>query len=185
MDFAELVKTARTIRRFDESKPLIERDMMALVDMVRLVPCGANAQTLRYKIILDKSERGRLFPNLAWAGALKDWDGPAEGERPTGYIIILSEKNMGLDTGIAAQTIQLAAADMGIGTCMMGAIQRDKIKEVFSIPENMQVHLVLALGRPVETVVIEPMPESGAFSYWRSEDGVHHVPKRALEDILL
>jgi len=126
-----------------------------------------------------------LFPHLRWAGALKDWPGPAEGERPTGYIIILSEANPGHNVGIAAQTIQLAAAEAGYGVCMMGAINRDAIKAAFNIPDDINVHLVLAIGKPAETVVIEPMPADGNTAYWRSEDGVHHVPKRALEDVLV
>lgn len=183
--FADLVRQARTYRRFDESARIPAETLRDLVDVARIVPCGGNSQKLRYMIVTHPEDCAKLFPNLAWAGALKDWPGPAEGERPTGYIIILSEANAGHNVGIAAQTIQLAAAEAGFGCCMMGAIKRDDIKAAFHIPDAMNVHLVLALGKPAETVVLEPIPADGSTAYWRSEDGVHHVPKRGLEEVLV
>lgn len=181
----ELVNKARTYRRFDQSSPVTEETLRELIDIARIASSGGNSQKLRYMIISKPDDCARIFPKLAWAAAIKDWDGPVEGERPTGYIIILSEAQSGTNTGIAAQTIQLAAAEEGYGTCMMGAIKRDEIKAEFNIPDEMNVHLVLAIGKPGETVVIEPMPEDGNTAYWRSEDGVHHVPKRALEDVIV
>lgn len=183
--FADLVKKARTYRRFDESEAIPSEALRKLVDLVRIVSCGGNSQKLRYMIVSEPDECAALFPHLRWAGALKDWPGPAPGERPSGYIMILSEASPGHNVGIAAQTIQLAATEAGYGVCMMGAIDRDEIKAAFKIPDAMNVHLVLALGKPGETVVIEPMPADGNTAYWRSEDGVHHVPKRALEDVLV
>jgi len=183
--FADLVRRARTYRRFDESTPVPFEALRDLVDLVRIASCGGNSQKLRYMIVSDPEDCAALFPKLAWAGALKDWSGPAEGERPTGYIIILSDADAGHNVGIAAQTIQLAATEAGYGVCMMGAIKRDDIKAAFNIPDAMNVHLVLAIGKPAETVVIEPMPENGSTAYWRSEDGLHHVPKRELDDVLV
>lgn len=183
--FADLVKKARTYRRFDQSDPISADELKGFVDIARIVSCGANNQKLRYMIVSTPEDCAKLFPKLTWAGALKDWDGPVEGERPTGYIMILSEGNPGHDAGIAAQTIQLAATEAGYGVCMMGAIKREEIKAEFKIPATINLHLVLAIGKPGETVVIEPMPEDGETAYWRSEDGVHHVPKRSLEDVIL
>ena len=183
--FADLVKKARTYRRFNESDPIPAATLIDFVNLARVAPCGGNSQKLRYMIVNDPADRAALFPSLKWAGALKEWAGPAEGERPTGYILILSESNPGHNVGIAAQTIQLAATEAGYGVCMMGAIQRDDIKATFHIPTAMNVHLVLAIGKPAETVLIEPMPTDGSTAYWRSPDGVHHVPKRALNDVLV
>ncbi len=185
MKLAELVRKARTCRRFGESAPISARELREMVDIARIVPSTGNSQRLRYLIVGNPEGCARLFPKLAWAAALKDWPGPAEGERPTGYIIILSEANDATNVGIAAQTIQLAASEAGYGTCMMGAIKREEIKAEFNIPEGMNVHLVLAIGKPAETVVIEPMPADGGTAYWRSEDGVHHVPKRSLEEVVV
>jgi len=183
--FEELVKRARTYRRFDESAPISTETLRGLVNIARIASCGGNSQKLRYIIVSNPEDCAILFPNLAWAAAIKEWDGPVEGERPTGYIMILSDGNPGHNVGIAAQTIQLAATETGFGVCMMGAIKRDEIKADFNIPEDMNLHLVLAIGKPGETVVIEPMSADGSTAYWRSEDGVHHVPKRSLEEVIV
>ena len=185
MIFKELVRKARTIRRFDQSATIPAETLRGLVDMARLSPCGGNSQKLRYMVVSAADECAKLFPKLAWAAALKDWPGPAEGERPTAYIIILSESDPGHNVGIAAQTIQLGATEAGYGACMIGSIRRDEIKKDFNIPERMNVHLVIALGKPAETVVIEPMPENGSVAYWRSKDGLHHVPKRSLDEVIV
>jgi len=183
----ELVRRARTIRRFDESDRIAVKTLRGLVDTARLTPCGANLQRLRYRIVSDPQDCAALFPFLAWAGYLKEWGGPAEGERPTGYIVILSkgEGSTTADTGIAAQTIQLAAAEMGYGACMIGSLQRDSIKQLLKPPADCHVNLVMALGRPAERVVIEEVPAGTDLKYYRTPDQVHHVPKLRLEDVLV
>jgi nitroreductase len=187
--FAELVRRARSFRRFDESSPIPFAAIRELVDIARLVPSGGNRQPLRYKIVSGAEECGKMFPLLAWAGALKDWPGPAAGERPTGYVVICTEKGVGLceeiDLGIAAQTIQLAATQLGYAACQLGSVQRQQLRELFRIDEKYEIRLVIALGRPGETVVLDELPADGKTDYWRASDNVHHVPKRKLADVLL
>ena len=132
----------------------------------------------------------KVFSTLAWAGLLKDWNGPEEGERPSAYIVILGDlsvgKNKHLDVGITAQTIMLGAADMGLGGCMFGSIQREKLASLFDIDtEKYSIELVLALGKPKEEVRIVDLPESGSTAYYRDDNGVHYVPKRSVEDLIL
>jgi len=67
----------------------------------------------------------------------------------------------------------------------MAAINKPKLRESLHIPDRYEILLVLALGKPAEPVVIEPLPPGGSFDYWRDSDGVHHVPKRSLEEIIL
>lgn len=180
-----LIRKARSIRRFDEADPITEETLRKLVDMARLTPCGGNVQPLRYRIVFKKEECDRIFPYLAWAAALKHWPGPAEGERPTGYVVILGGGSPDTNTGIAAQTIQLAAAEMGYGACMLGSIQRAEIKGALSIPDPYGVNLVIALGKPAETAVIEEVCAGADLNYYRTEDDVHHVPKLQLNDVLI
>ncbi|MGC2434223.1 MAG: nitroreductase family protein, partial [Desulfobaccales bacterium] len=124
-----------------------------------------------------------------WAGYLKDWPGPSEGERPAAYIVVLGDteisKNFGCDHGIAAQSILLGARAQELGGCMLGSIQRDRLRQLFKIPENLEILLVIALGQPKETVVLEEVARGGSIKYWRDASGVHHVPKRRLKDIIL
>lgn len=187
MSFADLVRQARTFRRFVESDPVPKDALRRLVDLARLVPSGGNLQPLRYRIVHGLEAR-QLDPLVAWAGLLKDWGGPKPGERPTAFIIILSAAGKPpahADIGIAAQTIQLAAAELGFGACMMGSIKRKEIHKVLGIPDAWDVQLAIALGRPAETVVLENLPPDGNTGYYRTPDGVHHVPKRSLADVLI
>ena len=131
-----------------------------------------------------------IFPHLGWAGYLKDWSGPIEGERPTGYIIILGDKSIkqsfGCDHGIAAQSILLGAVEKGLGGCMLASVdRREDLMVELGLPDNLLILLVLALGKPKETVVIDPLPEDGDIKYWRDAEGVHHVPKRSLEELIV
>lgn len=185
MSMEELVRKARTVRRYDESDPIREEDLRKLVDMVRIVSCGGNLQKLRYRIISAPGECRAVFHHIAWAGALKDWPGPGEGERPTGYIAILGEGASTVNTGIAAQTIQLAACEMGYGCCMLGSLERDAIMDALCIPDPYTIQLLLALGKPAETVVIEEASKGEDLNYYRTADGVHHVPKLKLEEVLV
>ena len=86
-----LSKTNRTFRRFKENYPITEEYAKKFIDYARTSASARNLQPLKYKIVLDKAERELVFANIAWAGYLKDWDGPAEGERPTGYIIVCND----------------------------------------------------------------------------------------------
>ena len=188
MTFHDLVRRARTVRRFIESEPMPESVLRELVDIARLVPSGGNQQPLRYRIVHGAEVR-RLDSLVAWAALLKGWGGPQPGERPTGFIIVLTEAGKPsvpqTDIGIAAQTIQLAATERGYGACMMGSIKREDIRLALGVPEGWAVQLAIALGRPAETVALEEIPPGGGTGYYRSPDNVHHVPKRRLEDVLI
>ncbi|MPN56230.1 hypothetical protein SDC9_203916 [bioreactor metagenome] len=125
-----------------------------------------------------------------WARHLPDWDGPEPGERPTAYIVILQdlslEKCIREDVGVAAQTMFLGACEKGIAGTFFGAYKRAQLINALKIPEDKyNIALVIALGYPGETVRIEPMPENGDTRYWRSADGVHHVPKRDLDSLIV
>ncbi len=185
----DIIRASRSYRRFHEDKPISEDTLRYLVNLARLSPSAANLQPLKYIISADRSLNERIFPTLAWAGYLRPWIGPAEGERPVAYIIILGDteitKNFGCDHGIAAQSIMLGAAEKGIGGCMIGAIDRQRLREVLSLPERYEILLVIALGYPREKVVLEDVGPDGSIKYYRDSQDVHHVPKRPLEEIIL
>ncbi len=182
-----LVLKNRSYRRFDETVVIDQTHLRQWVDLARLSPSGANRQPLKYILSTDPAVNRRIFPTLRWAAYLTDWPGPREGERPTAYIIMLGDKTIsqsfGCDHGIAAQSILLGATEAGFGGCIIATIDRPALSHALEIPENYEILLVIALGKPIETVVIEPTGED--IRYWRSEDGVHHVPKRSLDEIVL
>ncbi len=186
----DLVMANRSFRRFKEGEGIDRATVEELIDLARCSASAANIQPLKY-IITNTPERNALvFPTLAWAGYLKDWDGPAEGERPSAYIVILGDtqisKSFGCDHGIAAQSILLGAAEKHLGGCMIGSIDRDLLRRSLSIPERFETLLIIALGRPAEKVVLEDLlSEDAGIKYYRDDSDVHHVPKRGLRDIIL
>lgn len=187
--FDELVRIARSIRRFDESFPVSYEQLLELVDVARLSPSAGNLQPLKYKLICDAEGCARVFPHLRWAGRLKNWPGPAEGERPTGYIVILHDTAITAeilcDHGVAAAALVYAAAARGLGACIIGSIDRPALAQALGIEARFEIMLVFAVGRPGEVVVLEECPPGGDVAYWRDENGVHHVPKRPLSEIVL
>jgi nitroreductase len=185
----ELITRNRSYRRFFQEFGLDRQTLEELVDLARLSASGANRQPLKYMLSWEPERNELIFPELAWAGYLPDWPGPIDGERPAAYIIILGDKEIalsfGCDHGIAAQSILLGAAERGLGGCLVGSVQRDQLREVLGIAERYEILLVLALGKPKETVVLEQVGPDGDIKYWRDSAGVHHVPKRALRDVIV
>ncbi|MBN1825211.1 MAG: nitroreductase family protein [Candidatus Eisenbacteria bacterium] len=185
----ELVEKNRSYRRFDGAAALDRETLRDLVGLARLAPSAANLQPLKYLLSWTPETNASIFPHLAWAGYLEDWDGPEAGERPTGYIVILADKTIAeevrWDHGIAAQTILLGAAEKGFGGCMIASVERGKLREALALPDRYEILLVVALGRPAERVIVESVGDDGDIRYWRDETGIHHVPKRPLDDLIL
>jgi len=188
-NFGDLVLKTRSYRRFDESFAIERATLEHLMGLARCTASAGNRQPLKYILSADPVTNDRIFPCLAWAGYLKDWAGPGPGEQPTAYIVILVDKRIGeniwCDDGIVAQTILLAAVEMGLGGCMIGAIKKDNLREELDVPDHFKIQLVLALGKPAEKVVIEDLEPGGDIKYWRDENDIHHVPKRTLEELIV
>ena len=189
-DFEARVRACRSYRRFDEAARVPREALVKLVDIARQTASGANRQPLRYRVVSEAGECAAVFPRLRWAGALPDWDGPEPGERPTGYVVVADAGHgatTAVDEGIAAQTILLAATAAGLGGCMLHAFDHAGVAAALGLPGDVKPLMVIALGKPAETVRLEPLSASpdGSTTYWRDVAGVHHVPKRALADVLL
>jgi len=184
-----LIRKSRSTRRFQEDRPLQKSQIIDLIDIARFCPSARNRQPLKYIVSVDPEETHEIRSALLWALDLPDWDGPSVGERPTAYITIVAPRNCSpdpaIDLGIAAQTILLAAAGQGIAGCMFGSIKREEMKRILPVPQGYEILLVIALGYPAEEIRLEPLGEDGDTRYWRTPDGVHHVPKRSLEDCLV
>lgn len=184
----DLILKNRTYRRFYQEVKIDYSVLEELIDLARLSSSGANLQPLKYIISNDEEKNNIIFSHLKWAGYLTDWDGPEEGEKPSAYIIVLGDTDISTnyfwDHGIACQSILLGACEKGLGGCMFGAVDREGLKNKLGIQPKYELLLVIALGKPKEKVVLEEL-ENGDIKYWRDENGVHHVPKRKLKDIIL
>ena len=178
----DLIKRNRSFRRFKKGVKVDKKVLIKLVDLARLAGSAANLQPLKYILSYTPEKNKKIFIHTKWAGYLSDWDGPEEDERPSAYILILGDteitKTFGCDHGIAAQNIK------ELGGCLLGALNREGLHSCLAIPLRYDILLAVALGKPVEKVVIENACD-GNIEYWRDDENVHHVPKRPLEEMIL
>lgn len=185
----DLLKKNRSYRRFYNDKKITRDQLKELIELARLTPSAANLQPLKYILISEEEMNKKVYETLNWAGYLKDWDGPIEGERPAGYIIMLRDKSItqkqSVDEGISAQTICLGAVEQGLGCCIIASINRTKLTENLNIDHNFDIALVIALGYPKENVIIEDAKEDGSIKYYRDNKGNHYVPKRSVNELII
>lgn len=186
MNFNDLAEKTRSFRRFQENRSIAGEELVSFIRAAGLAPCASNLQRLRYSIVTLENERSILFSSIGWAGYLKDWNGPSTGERPSAYIVIHAPEEekyfTGIDVGIAASYIVLAASDIGVGSCMILSFAGDQVDAVAPAP-GYSSKLVIALGYPGEKVVLEKDSEN--IQYWRNGSGVHHVPKHPVDKLIL
>ncbi|MBQ9952485.1 MAG: nitroreductase family protein [Clostridia bacterium] len=188
--FRDLVVKNRSYRGFDESYRIDRETLLELVDLTRFTAASANLQPLKYFVASEKEIVDQIQPLTKWAGSLSHLNLPYPGTRPTAFIVICQDESISAsvgmlkDVGIVAQTITLGAAEKGLGCCMIGSFELAALKKLLNLPETIEPKLVIALGKPAETIVLTDA-EDGKTTYYRDEAGVHYVPKRKLEDILL
>lgn len=185
----DIVAKNRSYRRFYGEKAVTMEQLRELIDLARMSPSMANRQPLKYVLVCDKDMNEKVFENLAWAGYLRDWDGPIPTERPTAYIVMLRDKTLSkvatTDEGIHVQSMLLGAVEEGLGGCVIGNVKKDNVMKLLNISDDYEIVFVVALGYPKEEVVMDPMGEDGDVKYWRDENQVHHVPKRSVEELIL
>lgn len=181
----EKIVERRTVRKYTrESVPKVVLEKC--VDVARLSPSGMNRQPLKYVIINDGKLLAEVFSATSWAGYLPDYQ-PSEEEMPRAYIIVLLDKEIrkscGHDAGIAVMSISMVAYEEGLGSCILGAIERAKLRRVLKIPDNLEIVLAVALGYPAENPIVDKV-KNGDIKYWLDNNNVLHVPKRELKDIV-
>jgi len=185
----ELITKNRTCRRFHQDVTIDRDTLTELIELARLSPSASNIQPLRYILACEPEKNALIFPTLGWAGYLKDWPGPEEGERPAAYIVMLADtqlaKNIICDHGIACQSILLGAVEEDLAGCILASVDRDKLRAELAIDQRYDILLVIALGKQKEKIVIDTAENDGDIKYWRDADGIHHVPKRKLDDLII
>ncbi len=188
----ELVLKNRSYRGYHEARRVTREELLELVDLARQTPSAGNLQPLCYYISTAPEETEAILACTKWAAALPELGLPRPGHHPTAFITILLDTKVQpnaqaalIDVGIAAQTITLAAAEQGLGGLMIRNFGQKPLHALLNLPEQLVPILVIAIGEPDETIRLVPVPESGRTDYYRDEADVHHVPKRALKDIVL
>jgi len=188
----EIIAKTRTFRRFFEKEKISKAVLNELIDLARLGGSARNGQPWQYMAVNDSEICEKIFPFLGWAGYLSDWKGPKPGERPSAYILcFLNQKWFSgpetfaqFDLGIATQNLLLGAMEKRIGGCRIAAFN-PKVIELFDKPDHLDLSLIIALGKPRETVIMEECKGDDDIKYWRDEHNVHHVPKRSLENTVV
>lgn len=187
MNVYDAIMKRRTIRKFEQKK-IDKKELVKLVDCARVAAYGANMQPLKFAVIDNEQTLEKIFPLTKWAGYLVDGT-PKQDERPTAYIAVLGDamikpnKTYEVESGAAVTTMMLAAVEMGLGSCWLGAIQREEIKKLINLEEHLDVVYLLALGYPKQESCMTDIEED--IKYFEDENGVIHVPKRSLEEVLV
>ena len=187
----ELLITDRSYRRFEENHRVDRQLLIRLVELTRYCASGRNLQPMKYYIVNETDTCDKIFTLLKWAGYLTDWDGPEKGERPSAYIIQCLDKSLTrnylCDDGIQLQTITLGATAEGLGCCIIKSFNVEKLKEFLGLGDTFDPLYVVAIGKPIEKVVIEDMDKKDKtdIKYYRTPDRIHHVPKRILEELII
>ena len=188
----DLVIRNRSCRGYDRSRKVTREELMEMVDIARLTAAGVNQQPYKYYLVYE-DEQAEIMNGLVKFGAnLPELGLPFEGTEPPAFIVICHDAEVNpnrerflLDVGIIAQTITLAATEMGLIGCMIGNYNKIKVREALNLPERYEVHLIISIGKNAEDIRICDLEEGGNHKYFRDENGTHWVPKRKLEDIII
>lgn len=190
--FKDLVTKNRSYRGYDEARKVTKEELREFVDCARFAPSSVNGQPFRYYLAWEKEKVDLIQSMTKWARALPDMNLPHEGMCPTGFIVICQDTNIGpnlaryqKDVGIVAQTMLLAATEIGLGGCMIGNFQAKEVKEKLELSDNLEPMLIVAFGKPAEKVVLVEINEGESTKYYRDEKDIHYVPKRKLDDIIV
>jgi nitroreductase len=188
MSIKDLLKANRSYRRFYQEIEISNFLLQEWIENTRFCASGRNLQGLKYSYFNHPKDNQKIFDTLSWAGYLKEWNGPDEGERPSAYILMFQDKlvseHLFCDDGIAAQSILLSAVEAGFGGCMIASVKKNVLYDYLNIPGNLDLLMIIALGKPKEEIVITEV-EEGNIKYYRDESQIHYVPKRNLNEILV
>ncbi|MBF1340705.1 MAG: nitroreductase family protein [Mogibacterium diversum] len=192
MVIKDLIKKNRSVRGYDNSRDVTIEELREMVDCARLSASSVNMQPLKYILVNTVDGKARVLKQVSFAAKLSTLKLPHRGSEPMAYIVIcqdeqISKSETGFlrDVGIAAQSITLAATELGLGACMLGYFSPDKLRQALYLSENLKPQLVISLGKSVEDIRIVDIEEGESTDYYRDEAGIHYVPKRKLDDVII
>lgn len=188
----DLIKKNRSVRGYDNSRDVTIEELREMVDCARLSASSVNMQPLKYILVNTVDGKARVLKQVSFAAKLSTLKLPHRGSEPMAYIVIcqdeqISKSETGFlrDVGIVAQSITLAATELGLGACMLGYFSPDKLRQALDLSENLKPLLVIPLGKSVEDIRIVEIEEGESTDYYRDEAGIHYVPKRKLDDVII
>ena len=188
MDMMEFLRTRRTYRRF-EQRPVAPELLTEAVEAARIASCGNNRQTLKYMIVQSPAMVAAAQPLVHWAASLPPEQGcPKPGEQPVAFIAVLQDERLpgGSDTdvGLAMGSMTAAAWANGVGSCLMGSIDRPALTQLLGLPEGVKLRYMVAFGYPSHQSHLVTAVD-GNVKYYLDDARDYCVPKRPLEEVLL
>ena len=183
MSVMEQLATRRSYRRFAQ-KPVPQDVLEDMVEALRLSSSGANLQAVKLVVVQSPEMVAKVQPLVKWAAYLPPEQGtPKADELPVMYLAVVQDTSipgdLNTDTGIAMANITMAAWDKGVGSCIMGAINKPAISELLSIALPDKLAFMIALGYPTHTAKVVPMTEDTGVKYYLDADRNYCVPKRS------
>ncbi|MCI8388874.1 MAG: nitroreductase [Clostridiales bacterium] len=187
----DLMLENRTCRTFDESRKICREELTYMIECARLAPSMMNAQPLRYRLVYTPDELAAIQPLTKWGAALPELQLPPEGHHPTAFIVVCQDiskyaslDKFRVDVGLVSLAISLCAAEMGFASCIIESFDHEKLPKALGIDENLKPQVVIGIGKPDEVRKVVDVKDDSV-KYYRDADGVHCVPKRSLEDLLV
>lgn len=187
MSVMEKLLTRRTYRRF--AQKAVPQDVVEdIIEAVRLSSCGANRQAVRLVVVNKPEDVASVQPLVKWAAYLPPEQGtPKADALPTLYVAVVQDTaipgDLNTDTGIALANMTLAAWDKGVGSCIMGAINKPALTALLGIEEPQKLAFMVAFGYPTHKAGIVPMTEQTGVKYYLDENRDYCVPKRSAEEL--
>lgn len=180
-----LLMKNRSYRGYQADAPVSEELLKRIVEVNTKIPSACNQQVLRFRLVTG-DEAAKVHPLIKMGGALPELHLPFAGTEPPAYIIICSKeketKLVDIDLGISAQSMLLKAVEVGYNGLIIGAFDREKVRETLSLPCDPL--LILAIGKGAERIRLQEIREGESHKYYR-ENGVHIVPKVRVEDLVI
>ncbi|AZR72285.1 nitroreductase [Anoxybacter fermentans] len=172
MDFYQLIKTRRSVRKY-ESRPVEEEKLMRILNAARLAPSGKNAQAWKFIVVKDQELKEKIVKAAKGQKFLAEADCIIvccvnEEEVYQGHGNYMT--SFAVDGAIAMDHLILAAHYEGLGTCWIGAFFEDQIKEILNIPDPYRVVAMTPLGYPAgeqKDRGRKPLEEIIAFDGWK------------------
>jgi len=174
MDFAELVRRRRSVRKY-AARPVEKEKLDLCVEAARLAPSACNGQPWKFIVVDEPAALARLS-EAAFGGL---YSMTAFAAKAPALVAVVSEKSplapaFGnlvqktsfklIDVGIAAEHFVLQACDLGLGTCLIGWFDMKKAAAALGVPESRKVELLISVGYPAEEPGPRPRKEISAMS---------------------
>lgn len=185
MENDTLFRNRRTIRLY-EQRPVSDELLKQLLDAARLAPCAANRQRIKYVVARTREAVSQLLPLTKWAMLVAPKRTPQQGvSGPAAFIAVTGPRDGGVylhaDAGAAIGYLQLAASRLGLGSCWLASVDREKASPILGVSPNEELLYLVSVGYPAERPVLDDNATETA--YYLDDEGVLHVRKLSLGSI--